>query len=1608
MKIFKAVKFLLSTLLLSTGIMLGQNVAGAGTQPTDTVQGGISLNNLNIHLDVPAGVVLHYNSNIWQNGGNGTKWSLQETYTNNNYPWNLYNLFSSFQSPLGLLGPTELICGSTQRAFEYTNWIDPQGNAHVFTPVTLSVTGGTYGTCSGTVTSSSFLLTDGSGVTVNLNANSANTITYKDGSVTTFAGTGIEAGTGIQGIGVSSTDTNGNSTTVASSSDFATATITSPLGSSIVTTGNCPSTTYTTLSGSQSITVTCAQFVKETKFQCAGITDFNGNVDPNGNVTLPTSIALPDGTFYKFTYESQVAGTTTARIASVTYPNGSTTTYTYTGANNGINCSDGSAIGLQVTSLDGTWTYTRNVGAGTTTVTSPSPASNVSVYTFSTQASSPFASFLTQEVSKQGSGAILSTKVVCYNGNTTSCATATAPTFPLTEMDTYTTPNSGAYSARTKTVFDCASVSPCYNNVVEVDSYDFGAATPFNKTVLVSLGSSWNGSSCVSIGSGINNLPCKAFLEDGSSSVLRTTLFTYDSNGNLKTEKTGSLSTSATYNTNGTLATVTDVSGNTTSIAYGQCNSLLATKTTPPISSLSVSTTWDNKCLGLPLSTTDPNKATTNAQYNDPFLRETQSTDALGNATNYSYTPSTFESKFSVGVDIDGFTTLDQLGRTLYSQSKNTIGSWDTTQFGYTWNSTGRVSTVSVPCAASKGTGNCASGVATSTHDALGRSLIVTDGGGGTTTNTYATSTSCTASEPQCQIVTSTLGPAPADEVVKEVAAEVNGLGQLLATCIISTSSDSTACGFGGYNGVPTVYVYNTDGTLSSEARSSNAATQTHSFTYDSLGRVLTVHYPESGTTTFTYDTTSTSGCASSPGNLVKAKDAVGNVSCYLYDSLGRLTGINYSGTNFDGTNKAFVWDDATVNGVKMGNTKGRIAESYTYYATSGSKVVDEGFSYSLRGELTDVYESTPNSGGYYHTIAAYFPTGTLSNLNLSEKYSWVYTADGIGRPYGLSQGSTSVVKSTTYNASSQPLVVTYGSSDTDAYTYDINTGRISSYASTLAGKTSTGQLTWNANGTLRELAITDNINPAGTQSCYYGFPTVPGYDDQGRLAYIDCTGNLWGQGFTYDAFGNLTKQGLYPGSTSWNPGYNENNNRYTLSGTSYDANGNVLKDTINTYSWNQDNKPLTVKGSTSAPVAYDAMGNRAEQFLGSTYKESLISPVGILGLMSKTSVSSLRVPLPGGGIYDPSANNIWHPDWQGSYRLISGLGTSKSVSDRAFAPYGEVYNNIGSSASPNFTGDNQDLIAGVYDTPNRELDQTQGRWVSVDPVHSSWNGYAYTANPLGEIDPSGLDSEGVDTCNYCVLDPSWDSGEIPSFFSPNGTGAESNLSYSTGQAGAYDTPANAGADAAVASYNALSDIALPGEPPLPTYTMSNQGSAQESIVNVLESITAAAGMGKGDYYDDVELLHLVVVTAINNPAPGGSAGMSAVSAADRALIRAANRADLGVDATLANDPYLFDPRGKTLNFMLADQPSFYEVNSQRPMGWTSILGRGKSWERAGFSVYQESLSNLGFWRTSDHWGVLGSAVYNLNGVETLEGGVEVEPGFWVFDHPVSGFTFYP
>jgi RHS repeat-associated protein len=427
------------------------------------------------------------------------------------------------------------------------------------------------------------------------------------------------------------------------------------------------------------------------------------------------------------------------------------------------------------------------------------------------------------------------------------------------------------------------------------------------------------------------------------------------------------------------------------------------------------------------------------------------------------------------------------------------------------------------------------------------------------------------------------------------------------------------------------------------------------------------------------------------------------------------------------------------------------------------ANVTDEFFSYSPRGELTDVYELTPHSGSgvYYHTTASYWPTGALETLGGIPSVPTIYYGangaglDGEGRVTEVTASGTgaSPVTSVTYSASSttNPLGaltgVTFGSADSDSFTYDPNTGRMATYSFSVNSQKDAGTLTWNTNGTLQKVVIADSIpGTSDSQTCNYL------YDDLQRLATANC-GTPWSQTFTYDTFGNITKSG----TSSFIPGYSLTQNQFTsIPGVSvkYDANGNLLTDNLNSYTWDPNwGNMLTVNtGSAIVTATYDALGRMVENNAGGNYTEFVYGPTGAkLAKVNGTTLIKAFVALPGGAkaIYNSTGLAYYrHSDWLGTSRLTS-TASRTMYSSSAYAPFGEQYATSG-TADASFTGQDQDTVSSLYDFPARRQSSSQGRWISPDPAGrravtlanpQSWNRYAYANNnPLALTDPTGLD----------------------------------------------------------------------------------------------------------------------------------------------------------------------------------------------------------------------------------------------------------------------------
>ena len=1384
-----------------------------GTPPFGSFGGGpdiINLANLNSHIAIP---VLHkpgrgpnftydlsYDSSVWYPVGGSGNQTWAPVY---NWGWRgqteiATGYLSYFQQfiqqcynqgrPLG-------------QVWFYSSFVyhDPYGVPHPFGGSDYLVTPGfcppppnyeprTY----------TGVATDGSGYTV-VAAGAPSQVIARDGRVI-YPPVLVSTGSGT------ATDRNGNQITVDSSGHFYdTLSSTTPV---LTVSGSGTPSSPMTFAYTAPSTASASYIMKfttysiQTNFGCSGITEYGTNGTTTAN--LVNEIDLPDyntttdpNSRYTFAYEPTPghSGFVTGRLASVTLPTGGTITYSYSGGSSGhITCADGSAATLTRTTSDGQWTYAQVKGTGaasTTTITDAerdtlAPNGNDTVVQYQ-------GIYETQRQIYQGlhtNGTLLETINTCYNGNTSNCTT-TAITLSITQRNITTVLPNGKQSEHD-------DFWNTYGAPTETDDYDYGSA-PHGSLLKKAL------ATYATLGN-ITAFRQTVTTQDGTGNTVSKVNYNYDEStptttsnipqhtsvsgprGNLTsvntyTNATNLLTMKSSYYDTGTVSTTTDVNNAVTTYNYtagtASCYNTFPTSINEAVSGLSTSATW-NCTGGVQLTSVDENNKTTTTTYNDPyFWRPASMADPTGATTYFCYglvtsatctiNPTQTESYLTFNSNnstVDTLTTLDGLGRPHVQQTRQspTSSNFDSVETDY--DALGRVSRVTLPYSGTVGQTNSTVAATTTAYDAMSRLLTVSDSGGGFTTYNYG----------QANDVLVTRGPAPTwdSENTKRRQFEYDGLGRLTSVCELTVGASpwlgGTCAQTTQQTGYWTKYTYDPMGNLMTVTQNAqmSGSTQSRSFAYDWMGRMTSETVPEvgasgNGTVTYSYDVVP-NGCSSAgtsyPGDLTRRLDAAGNGICNYYDALHRLTDVGSpSGC------KRFRYDNtkgvtgSIPSGVTVSNVLGRLAEAETDACSLPiTPITDEWFSYSGRGEVSDAYESTPHSSGYYHVGQSYWANRAPNQLsgNIGLPTTITYGPDAEGRINTVSASSgQNPVSGTTYNAASLPTAINLGSGsgDADAYTWDPSTNRMTQYQFTVNGISLTGALGWNANGTLQTQSITDGFNSADTQNCSYK------YDDITRVTSANC-GSVAAQTFSYDPFGNIKKSGT---PYSFQPTYSASTNRITALGTStptYDNNGNLTSDNIHNYAWDADGHAITVDAGLADAVSltYDALGRMVEQNRSGTYTQIAYSPMGQkLALMTGQSLQKAMLPLTGKAMaaYNSSGLQYYaHPDLLGSIRLATTPTSRMMYFDTAYAPFGETYASAGgTNLDPAYTGQmndtfhRQDTVAGLYDFPLREY-STQGRWPSPDPAGVSatcpknpqtQNRYAYvTNNPLSYVDPLG------------------------------------------------------------------------------------------------------------------------------------------------------------------------------------------------------------------------------------------------------------------------------
>ncbi|MGX5804292.1 RHS repeat-associated core domain-containing protein [Bradyrhizobium sp. Arg314] len=588
--------------------------------------------------------------------------------------------------------------------------------------------------------------------------------------------------------------------------------------------------------------------------------------------------------------------------------------------------------------------------------------------------------------------------------------------------------------------------------------------------------------------------------------------------------------------------------------------------------------------------------------------------------------------------------------------------------------------------------------------------------------------------------------------------------------------------------GHTTTYHYDASANLTSVTNANNATAAT--YTYDGFDRVRTYTDSEGWTATYNYDAADRLTKVAYPDGTADLytydkldraayTDRLGRTWSYIYDAnrrrtkatdpLGAQTLFGYDGLDqlaslTDPKNNTTAWTYDLQGRLSLKTYADSSTVTYSYENTTSrlKSVLDalgqtKQFSHAKDDRLSGItylnsVNPTPNVSFAYDP---YFPRpASMTDGTGTTQYSYFPPfAQGALK---LQQESGPLANSAityAYDELGRPSSRTAAGAGAETFGYDA-IGRLTGHTSDL-GAFVLGYLGQTDQVTGRQLA-----NSTLATSWSY----LPNSGDR-RLAQISNVGLSAGQFSTYQY--TTTPENLitsitetsdspasYPTSSTQTASYNNLNQLTSLSGLalSYDTNGNLLSDVQRNYSWDAENRliSITYPGTPgkATSFAYDGVGRRAittsTPAVGSAVITSYIW-CGSLICQARDGGNRTTRQYLAEGEFVPGASAVayyYGPDQIGSARRV--FANSTNATAYGYDPYGVPLQGTTLLTDINYAGTFHDTDSGLDLALFRAYDPVAGRWSSRDPIGETTdpagNLYAYVGgNPVTFSDPSGL-----------------------------------------------------------------------------------------------------------------------------------------------------------------------------------------------------------------------------------------------------------------------------
>ncbi len=863
-----------------------------------------------------------------------------------------------------------------------------------------------------------------------------------------------------------------------------------------------------------------------------------------------------------------------------------------------------------------------------------------------------------------------------------------------------------------------------------------------------------------------------------TNSLGYTTTYSYDLMDHL-VSMTDALNYTTTYkyDANGNLISVTDANGNTETYVYDTYNRLI--QKSDPIGNKEtfVYDSKDNL-----IRKVDANGNQTTFEY-DSLNRKIRETDALGKSKLYTY--DAVGNKLSITDQNGNKNTFEYNENNQIKTKQNAAG--EVINFEYDnkgnltlqsylngptiikeYNSLNKVTQIKDDLGILK----------SFSYDAIGRVISETDSLGNITQYSYNTNN---------QVITIV------DSLGNSEHRSYDSLGNLLETTDrqgnkVTYAYDALGRKVSKTDQLGNVTRYTYGQTNNNILSVTDADLNTISYKYDESNRLIQILYPDGTSKNYTYN---------SAGKVTTVLDQNGNNTIYTYNQLNQITKINYSDNQY----VEYTYDG---RGNLLTAITNNTAVSFTY--DSLNRIIQS----IQNGNIVNYNYDFDNK-----TKQIVYPNGKVINE------IW----DSRNRLIRIEDGTSELIAEYTYDNSDKLSSVRY--SNGAIASIKRNPNGLINYMSYVKENTLFSSTEYGYDNENNRIYKKDLIKPNSSQQYNYDKKYQLTIFKSGQLTNRVISNPIFSQQIIYDPVGNMNN--ITQNQITQNRTHNQLNQIASIDSInySYDLNGNLKNDGEKEYSYDSENRLISVKrisdGQRIVDYQYDGLGRRitkttylpqlkTTQFIYRDMGFQVIAELSSNGSIEKAFVwgadlSGKMGHLGGiGGLIELNdllngKDYLYLYDANGNVKMLMDKNSDEISATYQYTGFGDILNMDGSiddKINPyRFSTKYFDSDIQMYYYGYRYYNPKAGRWLNQDPIEEmgglldlkvktfreisgsfiEWNHpYLFVSNnPINKVDLFGLLT--WDSCkqktqpssNGCgPEDPDWLNWLVPEGFFPS------------------------------------------------------------------------------------------------------------------------------------------------------------------------------------------------------------------------------------------------